>query len=39
VVAPNTAAIPYLELFIRNRLTQSRLTYYKPADYHPKDRR
>lgn len=39
VVAPNTAAVPYLELFIRNRLTQSRLTYYQPGDYHPEERR
>lgn len=35
VIDPNRAAVSYLELLIRNKLSQSRLTYYVPPDYTP----
>lgn len=35
VVDPNHAAVSYLELLIRNQLSQSRLTYFSPPNNHP----
>ncbi len=35
VIDPTLAAISYLELLIRNKLSQSRLTYYTPPNYQP----
>lgn len=35
VVDPTWAAISYLELMIRNQLSQSRLTYFTPPNYVP----
>lgn len=35
VIDPTFAALSYLELLIRNQLSQSRLTYFVPPDYTP----
>jgi len=37
VVEPNCAAISFLELLIRNKLSQSRLTYHKPNYWEKQD--
>jgi len=33
VLDPNCTAVSYMELLVRNNLSQSRLTYYKPANF------